>query len=450
MAAARVLLALEARRGTLAAEVDRARRGILDERDRALLFELVSGVSRWRAELDARLLPCVTRPMAELAPDILAVLRMGAYQLTHLDRIPPHAVVHQSVELMRELGQPRAAGLVNAVLRTLQRRAGKPDVPMRPPDPSDVHAWTRYLTTSLSHPAWLVERWIARHGVEATERWCVFNNEPPAVTARAMDPHEAESLARAFAEAEIVAEPARFVRAAWRFPSGGLGRVPAAVRDRLVVQDETSQIVAHLVDARPDQTVLDVCAAPGGKSVLLADDMARRGVLVSCDSRPRRLALLRAAVARAALPVRVVRLDASRALPFGPVFDRVLVDAPCSGLGTLARDPDIKWTREAADLARLADQQQRMLSASAGVVRPGGRLIYATCSGEPEENEAIVNAFLRTHAEFARAPRPAPSAADALVTLDTLLNAEGDLQTWPFVHGLDAFFAAVLVRREGT
>jgi 16S rRNA (cytosine967-C5)-methyltransferase len=450
MAAAQVLLAIDARRETLATEIDRARRGVTDERDRALLLELASGVVRWRAELDALLAPCTTRPLSEIDPAILVVLRLGAYQLRHLDRIPPHAIVHEAVGLVREIGHARAAGLVNAVLRTLDRRRGRPDLPVRPPDGSDQAAWVRYLSTTLSHPAWLVARWIARHGPDAAERWCAFNNEPPVVTVRAIDPTDAADLERRFADAGVAATPARFVRGAWRLPAGALGQLPPGLRERVAVQDEASQVVAHAVGARPGESVLDLCAAPGGKSIVIAGDMAGRGRLVSCDSRPRRLRLLRAALGRAARMPCIVRLDANQPLPFAARFDRVLVDVPCSGLGTLARDPDIKWRREPADLPRLAKGELRMLTMAADAVRPGGRLVYATCSGEPEETDEIVDAFLQARPDFARLPGTDLEACPALEHTEALLDARGDVRTWPFAHRLDAFFAARLVRREGT
>jgi 16S rRNA (cytosine967-C5)-methyltransferase len=188
-----------------------------------------------------------------------------------------------------------------------------------------------------------------------------------------------------------------------------------------------------------------VCAAPGGKTLILADDLqvgcAPNSLLVAADRRSRRLTLLRTTLARVNRPIPLVALDALRPLPFGPVFDAVLLDVPCSGVGTLRRDPDVKWTRQQADLARLADDERRMLGMAATLVRPGGRLVYATCSSEPEENEAVVDDWLSTRPDFARAV-PTPGGAVA----PDLLDPAGRLRTLPFRDGLDAYFAAVLVR----
>ncbi len=444
-AAVRVLLAVDAGPTTLGAEIDRARRGLTDERDRALLIEIATGVLRWRARLDALLAQCATRPLDDVDAAVRATLRVGAYQIEHLTRIPSHAVVHESVELVRRLGRARASGFVNAVLRNWLRTRKSLTLPDRPRDGADRSAWLAYLSTTLSHPAWLVARWLDRVGPDAAERWCRYNNDPPAIGARAYDDGERPDIVEALSAAGVETEPLPFVADGWRFPPGSLGGVPQTLRQRFFVQDEASQIVAHAVGARPGDTVLDLCAAPGGKSIVLAADMAGAGRLVSCDARPRRLRLLADTLARAHVPSRIVQLDASRPLPFAPVFDRVLIDAPCSGLGVVARDPDLKWTRREAELHDFADQQFRILSAAAAVVRPGGHLVYATCSSEPEENEAVVARFLAGAPDFTAA-RPATPLL--VPRLGELLTESGALRTWPHRHGLDGFFAAFLVRRQ--
>ncbi len=447
-AAARALLALELERSTLATELDRARRHVADDRDRALLVEITTGVLRWRAELDALLAPCLARPIAQADPAIRAILRSAAYQLEHLDRVPAHAIVNDAVALTRPLGQPRASGFVNAALRTWLRTRPQIQLPAKPTSINDRDGWIAYLSTTLSHPAWLVSRWFDRHGADATEIWCRFNNRVPAVSMRAYSPKDRDEIAAAAQVGSAGLAPLAFVDDGWRFTRGADDASAGDVRSKLVAQDEASQLVAHLVGAQPGDRVLDLCAAPGGKSLVLAADMDAAdptGLLVACDTRPRRLRILAATLKRGDVPRRLVQLDATQPLPFAPIFDRVFVDAPCSGLGVLGRDPDIKWSRELEDLPALAAKEAAILRSAAAVVRRGGRLIYATCSSEPDENEAVVDAFLDERPDYARVQ---PSAGPHVRQLDALLTPRGDLQTWPFKHDLDAFFAAFLVRRE--
>ena len=446
LVAARLLLDVEARRATLAGALDRAYPSSGDPRDIGLLVELTAGTLRWQNELDALIARASRRPVAEIDAPARAVLRLGAYQLRHLDRVPAHAVVHEAVESVRALGAPRAAGFVNAVLRTLARGEGGDALPRPPPPTASAADQVAHLTTTLSHPAWLVERWIARYGFDAAARWCEFNNAPPTLTIRPRTGHAIDDIAARLTAEGIPADRSPYVVDALRLPPGALGRLPDDLRADVRVQDEGSQIVARLVGSRPGERVLDACAAPGGKTIMLAEDMTRPApsadsMLVASDWRPRRVELLAAVLRSAGHAVPVVALDAARALPFGAIFDRVLLDAPCSGLGTLRRDPDLKWTRTAGDLPELARIERAMLTCAAEAVRPGGRLIYATCSSEPEENLDVVRAFLDDDSRFGLEP---------VTGLDReLVTADGCLTTTPPAHGLDAFFAAVLVRHSG-
>jgi 16S rRNA (cytosine967-C5)-methyltransferase len=213
--------------------------------------------------------------------------------------------------------------------------------------------------------------------------------------------------------------------------------------DLFLVQDESSQLVPLAVDARPGERTLDLCAAPGGKTVIMSGDMGDSGILVACDVRTRRVALLRETIRQAGCSrVHPVHVPSTGALPFNQIFDRVLVDAPCSGLGTVRRDPDIKWRRQADDLPALADRQLTLLRRAAAVVRSGGRLVYATCSSEPEENEMVVDRFLEAEAGF----HLVDLRRDGRAELAPVLDERGMLRTLPFVHGLEAFFAAALQR----
>jgi 16S rRNA (cytosine967-C5)-methyltransferase len=449
VAASKVLIAVDARETTLSAALD-AIRGDVALVDRGLLVELATGVLRWRNELDAVIASASRRSVREIEPPVLTVLRLGTYQLRHLNRVPPHAVVHTSVAAIRTLGRASAAGMVNAVLRTVIRRGPAISLPARPADGAHLDAQVRYLATTLSHPAWLVRRWIVRHGFEAAEAWCRFNNTPPDVTLRSLDHLPAAQMLERLREAGVAAEAARFVDDAVRLAPGGLGSVPKDLRERLWAQDEAAQLVARVAAVRPGERVLDVCASPGGKSLVLATDLTAggrplpAGALVAADHRLGRVVLLAQTLRHARLSVPVVQLDGRAPLPFGAVFDCVLLDAPCSGLGTVRREPDLKWSRTVDDLPALAAVQARMIRAAAEVVRPGGRLVYATCSSEPEENEDIVAGFLEEDDRFTER-----RATGGRVPTD-VIDAHGHLATRPDRHGLEVFFAAVLVRREGT
>jgi len=448
LAATRVLLSVDTGRDTLAASLERERAPLPDVRDRALCGEIATGALRWRNELDALLEASSRRRAAEIDEIPRAVLRLAAYQLRHLDRVPSYAVVHESVECVRALGAPKAAGFVNAVLRQTIRLAHSNVLPSRPATGAPVADQIRYLSVTLSHPAWLVERWLSRHTFDEVERWCQFNNAASWVTVRSIGrvPHEAllEDLQRE----GTPATPARFVSDAIRLPAGTLGSVSPALRQEMLVQDEGAQLVARVAGVEPGERVLDLCAAPGGKTVVAAADLQLRqhpgrSTLVACDYRVARVRLLRQSLLDAGLPVPIVRLDARVPLPFGPVFDCVILDAPCSGLGTLRRDPDLKWSRTADDLPGLVADEDRMLDRAADAVRPGGRLIYATCSSEPEENSLVVQHFLSNRRDFSRQPAGARYPA-----ADPLVESQGYLATLPFRDELDAFFAAVLVRQK--
>lgn len=445
-AAARVVSLVDEGRLTLAAALERERGGIADDRDRGLLVELATGTLRWRGQLDAVISQASNRPIAGTDPMVLAILRVAAYQLLHLDRVPDHAIVDEAVESTRALSRRHASGFVNAVLRALQRDDEHGALPPRPAETADRADQIAYLATSLSHPAWLVHRWIDRYGFTAAEEWCRFNNAAPTLTVRATPPADTARLLRALETAGVGATRATAVPDAITLAPGAFGRLPRDLRAQVTVQDEGSQLIAHTVRAERGLRCLDLCAAPGGKSTILWHDMRGSGLLVASDRRPSRLRLLGRELRHAGTPAAIVGLDATQPLPFPAVFDRVLVDAPCSGLGTLRRDPDIKWRRQVTDLPRFAGTQQTMLRHAAEAVRPGGWLVYSTCSSEPEENEEVVRAFLASDSRYAfRSQRDDPAAAET-----PFVDPSGCLRTLPFRDHLDAFFAAVLVRLEGT
>ena len=424
----------------------RFRDPLADDRDRALVTELAGGTFRWLAALDHVVGRAAERPIARIDRDVLTVLRLGAYQLLHLDRVPPAAAVNESVRLVKQIGRTSAAGFVNAVLRRVGAVRGAPGLPPLPDGTADRETGLAYLSVTASHPRWLVERWIDRYGLQPAVDWVRFNNASPPLTLRVNRLRTTrEELARRLAEHGVRTEPTRFARDGLTVAAGNPYRTPVAGQGRFLAQDEASQLVAELVGGRAGERILDACAAPGGKTTAIAGAMGRPGLLVAADLRPARLRLLRGTLAGLGAAAAVVRLDMRRGVPFGPVFDRVLVDAPCSGLGVLRRDPEIRWRRRPGDLPRFAAGQLSMAGHAAGAVRPGGVLVYATCSSEPDEDEEVVAAFLDARPDFeAVSPdRTGPVAPG----LHAVLDDRGRLSTTPFDHGLDAFFAVVLRRR---
>ncbi len=350
----------------------RGRLDALDERDRALASELVLGVLRRRGALDWMLEKPVRKAVAELDLEVRTALRMGLYQLRYLERIPAHAAVGESVELVKRGPRAQAAGLVNAVLR----RAGER------PDAS--------IEAALCHPAWLVERWKRNLGGAAAERLMLANLERPATWLRLnvrFDLDETLGLLEAEGVATAVGERP------WthKLLSGRPQATAAWRAGRLRIQDSGSQAIAPLLGLAPGMRLLDVCAAPGGKTQHAIEILGSEKGVTACDLHSARLRRMRELGPASA---DLVALDAACTLPFRERFDRVLVDAPCSGSGTLSRNPDLKWRLEPNDIPRLAELQTAILRRALDVVSPGGALVYATCSLEPEENDGVVEAAL--------------------------------------------------------
>jgi 16S rRNA (cytosine967-C5)-methyltransferase len=437
IAAYETLLAVAAGRADLPAALAHTRMKLADERDRALAGEIAAGTLRWQGAFDHIIEKFAGRAPGRLDPEILAILRSGIFQLLHLDRVPASAVVDDAVELARKAGKKSAAGFVNALLRRISRERAQLPLPDAPP--LDV------LAITLSHPRWLAERWLARHGFDAAAAWARFDNSAPPLTLRVNTLRiSRHALIEDLRAVGVTTEPARFARNGLIVTAGNPLLTPLAHSGLFVVQDEASQLVGDYAGAAADERILDACASPGGKATQMAAAMEGRGTIVAADVRGRRIDLLARAVAESGAPnIRVVQADARATPAFRDVFDAVLVDAPCSGLGTIRRDPDVRWRRREEDLPAFADAQRQMLMQLAAVVRPGGRLVYSTCSSEPDENESVVAGFLEAHPAFRRAT-PRLFAGDA--TLAALLDADGALKTLPFRDGLEAFYATSLVR----
>ena len=417
-----VLAEIARGRGTLADALAAPAVAALDERERGLLHELVLGVLRRRGWLDHTLGPLVSRPLAKVAPGVLDALRLGAYQLL-FTRVPAHAALSESVELARSV-EPRAAGFANAVLRRLQREGA-------PPEPDAAADPLHWLTTFGSLPSWLAQRWCGQLGGVAAVRRARAFLDPPALHFRT-NPRVADAD-QILAEAGIRAEPG-LVPGSRTLLDGRL--TPFLENGTAYAQDMGSQLVGWL--ASSEGTVLDACAAPGGKSLLVADLGRGRTRVIAAEASLRRLRTLERLRARwGAAQVCVVAADARRP-PFTRPFDAVLLDAPCSGLGTIARHPDIRWRCGPGEPTRQARRQRELMEALAPLVRVGGLLVYATCSVEPEENEGVVRPFLDSHGEF---------VIDALPDWLGSHAHDGFVRLEPGKARGDAFFAARLRRR---
>ena len=439
-----ILRAVSAGTTDLPTAVASRRDRLADERDRALAAEIASGVQRWRAALDFLIIHFSKRQLDRLDPEVVEILRLSAYQLLYLSRVPASAVVDDAVKLTKRVRKTSAAGLVNAVLRAISRSKHQLPLPSAPADASNVEAVLDFLSITLSHPRWLAARWLDRLGFDRTQRWLRFNNSSAPLTLR---PNRlrisADELTVRLEASGVKVAPARYAPDALLVTEGYPLRSPAFDEGLFLVQDEASQLVPLLAGPDPGTRVLDACASPGGKTTALAAVMADGGMLIACDVRDRRIDLLRRTVAASgARNIAIVQADLLKPLPFTQLFDCVLVDAPCSGLGTLRRDPDIRWRRHEEDLASFAAAQLVMLQHASDVVRPGGRLVYATCSSEPEENEGVVDAFAAGHARFAAfdARAAAPQLSEMVI------DERGHLRTTPDAHGLEAFFGAVFER----
>jgi 16S rRNA (cytosine967-C5)-methyltransferase len=443
LAAYDVLRAVNASRADLPAALAHARARLPDERDRALAGEIATGTLRWQGAFDQVIATFAGRPVSRLDPEVLDILRLTMFQLLHLDRVPASAAVNDAVDLTRKAGKKSAGALVNALLRRVGRERRDLPLPRRPAADATSEEGLDYLSITLSHPRWFAARLVERYGFDAADAWCRFDNEAARLTLRANTLQTSRSaLADQLKTEGIETSSGRFAPAALIVESGNPLGSELHRKGLFAVQDEASQLVAAFAGARRDERVLDACASPGGKASAMASDMNDSGLLIASDVRPRRIELLKDAVkASGARIIHVVQADAAQRLPFRDVFDRVVVDAPCSGLGTLRRDPDIRWRRTPDELPRLAAAELRILSCAAETVRPGGRLIYATCSSEPEENEDVVASFVARHPGFRVVPARALELPEYL---RPLVNEAGHLRTYPFRDGLEAFFAAQL------
>jgi len=414
--------------------------------DRHLVTEIVMGVLRWRSVLDQTIALLSFTPFRKLDLEVLTALRMGVYQKQFLSKIPAHASVNETVELVKEAKKVSAAGLVNAVMRKVKSAAYDPH--------ASRLSGVDHLSTALAHPKWLAERWLSSFGDDAARQICEYDQRIPATALRLSSPEDEGTL---IAQG-IQLAPGALMTTALVVTAGDLTAAQSFREGKIAIQDEGSQLVAALVG--PGRRILDCCAAPGGKTAAMAGRLPEAEI-VATELHPHRAILLRRLAPQQ--NVEVVTADAL-ALPYGPEFDRVLADVPCSGTGTLARNPEIKWKLKPEDLQDLQSRQVAILRAAMRHVAPGGRLVYSTCSLEPEENEQVIATALQGSghessnvlsnsqqdlSNFKIVPvktellRLQQSGELVWKNVDDLVSGNF-LRTIPGVHPCDGFFAAVL------
>lgn len=412
------------------------RSGDLPDVDKGLLTELVHGVLRWQNKLDWVLNGFSHGNFAKSDINVKNALRVGLYQILFLERIPHAAAVNEAVEFIKRIRGDKPAGLVNAVLRNIIRNIDG----IRYPDPAQDKV--QYLSVMGSHPHWMVKRWHQRFGPDETEKFLYANNERPMLSLRIN---------------KLKTEPGAFLRQldlqsiqyqgsshldyfvkVKSFPR--IGQNEMFRSGIFTIQDESAALPCILLGPKPGERVLDLCAAPGGKTTHIAELMKNEGEVLAVDKYEIKLSFIKAACERLGLKnVKLLVADSS-IMEHEPV-DRVLVDAPCSGLGVLTKKPDLKWKRDVSDVVKLAKLQGELLENAARFVKPGGVLVYSTCTTEPEENQEVVKQFLANHPEF-----HIEHAGDFVSR--AVVNAEGFVETFPHKHGMDGSFAARMIKQS--
>ena len=409
----------------------------LDQRERGLATELVYGVLRRRLSLDERIGVHCKRSLVQLDTPVLEALRLGAYQVVYLDRVPSHAAVDATVNAVKPHARG-AAGFVNAVLRALVREGNA----------SDDNRWEgatgeARFAAFADIPEWWAARWRRKYGDEVAADWFASTLEPTPLVLRPHPYVAPEDLLERLAGEGVELEAGAYAPGALRAVAGNPAASPLLREGAFALRGEASQLVATLLPIQPSDRILDACAGRGGKTLQIAEDTVPE-FLVASDISPWRVAAARREAIAARVPdIHHVVADVSVPTPFTGRFSAVLVDAPCSGLGTVRRRPELKWRNDVKRLQRLAELQRQILYHAADALAPGGQLLYSTCSTEPEENEEVVDAVLAARNDLARGPVPLPPGAN-----EGFVANDGYFRTYPLFEDLDGFFAALLVKTK--
>jgi len=408
--------------------------------DRAFLTELTYGTLRWRGRLDWVISQLSRIPFEKIDQRTLNILRLGSYQILFLTKTPPSAAVNESVELAKGIRGKGGAGFVNGLLRSLVRRKEEISYPGRNQDPS------LHLAVNQSHPIWLVRRWLEEIGFEEASRVCEGNNEISLPTLRVNSLRvDREQLILKLMGVGLNPKPTPFSEEGIVLrDSPPMSELPLLREGFYIIQDEASQLVTAILDPKPGERILDACAAPGGKTTHIAQRMENKGEIYALDLAKEKLNLIEEGCRRLGINiVKTLKGNAARPLPVleGLEFDRVLADVPCSGFGTLRRNPDLKWKRTEGDIRRLSEFQSSILRNLSGYVKEGGVLTYSTCTVFHEENEDVVEKFLYDHPEFRLDP-----IDEVLPKKYHSLTKGGYFKSFPPRDQMDGFFAARMVK----
>jgi 16S rRNA (cytosine967-C5)-methyltransferase len=404
--------------------------------DKALLFEIVHGVVRWMGRLDWVLNGFYKGQFSKAIPNLKNGLRVALYQILFLDKVPDHAAVNEAVEFVKKLQGQKSADLTNAILRNIIRSKNA----IRFPDPNED--LPGYLSAFHSHPSWMVKRYLNRFGREATEKLLSANNEKPFLTLKINSLKvNSEEFSQLLHTVNLKYTPGKYLPEFFKLSN--LTNITAwkyFVDGYFNIQDESAGIACRMLDPQPGMRVLDLCAAPGGKTMFIASLMQDIGELVALDRYESRLDIMKKNITR--MNFHCIKTIAIDAMEYeGNNYDRVLADVPCSGTGTLSKKPDIKWKRDLLDIHKMTDLQSKLLAKASKLVKPGGIVVYSTCSIEPEENFSIVEKFLLANPEFILL-----NAGE--IFPESLVDQNGCTQTFPHVHLMDGAFAAKLMRKK--
>jgi 16S rRNA (cytosine967-C5)-methyltransferase len=435
--ASEILLKVDARKAYADILLDHSLKDpVVSARDRALLTELVYGTLRWRGKIDARLNLHFRRSLADTDPFVRNLLRVASYQLLFLDKIPDYAAVNEAVQLAKAHGGNKVAGFVNAVLRNFLREKDSTA------EPQPTNDWQAALANEHSHPQWLINKWLGYFGREGTEALMRANNEIAPLVLRVNSCKSSrEALLALLLKSGVSAVATRWSPVGiWVKSRSPVDQLPGFQEGLFQVQGEASQLVSYLLSPQKGERILDACAAPGGKTTHIAELMADTGEVIALDKSEKGIDKIRENAARLGLTsIRAAKADIRHPLPaeFRSPYDRILVDAPCSALGTLRSHPEIKWHRNESDIKRLAHLQKHIIDQVVHYLKPGGVLVYSTCTLTKDENENVVEDFLEDHKEFVL-----DDAAGYLSGRASSLVRGSYYMALPHRHNTDGFFAA--------